>query len=155
MSPLTLPIWLPSLAAATTGGGAEGGVASNGFYTVESFCTVSGAAAITWFVCNGLQRAFNFNPRWLALVVAEVVSFTGLAFTGTFEVKTCVLACVNGFVIYAAAIGGNKFTAPANGQTTPSPGGGAPGGGLSVQSLDVGAPAPAPAPRRRFNEAWF
>lgn len=36
-------------------------------FTPESMLTLTGAAGITFVVCNALQSALNFNPRWLAL----------------------------------------------------------------------------------------
>ncbi len=42
----------------------------NEFFTAESMFTMSGATGVTFVVSNGLQRAFNFNPRWLAFVIA-------------------------------------------------------------------------------------
>ena len=49
----------------------------NQFFTDQSFLTVAGASAAVFVVCNSLQAAFNFNPRWLALVVAEFIAFYG------------------------------------------------------------------------------
>ena len=46
------------------------------FFTNQSFVSLAGASAIVFVVCNTLQSALNFNPRWLALVVAEAVART-------------------------------------------------------------------------------
>jgi len=53
------------------------------FLTLQSMLTLSGGAAgATFVVCNGLQTAFNFNPRWLALAVAQVVVLIGTFLSG-------------------------------------------------------------------------
>ncbi|HZU29048.1 MAG TPA: hypothetical protein VFA04_26225 [Bryobacteraceae bacterium] len=46
----------------------------NQFFTDQSFFTVAGASAIVFVVCNSIQAAFNFNPRWLALAVSDVIA---------------------------------------------------------------------------------
>ena len=48
------------------------------FFTVQSMVTLTGATGATFIVCNGLQKAFNFNPKWLALAVAISISFFGV-----------------------------------------------------------------------------
>lgn len=36
------------------------------FFTVESMLTLIGASGMTFIVSNAIQKAFNFNPSWLA-----------------------------------------------------------------------------------------
>jgi hypothetical protein len=45
--------------------------------------TLTGATGLVYVVSNSFQRAFNFNPRWLALLIAQVISIIGV-----FVVKT-------------------------------------------------------------------
>jgi len=54
--------------------------AQNQFYTMQTMMTLAGATGATFVVANGLQRAFNFNPKWLALLIAQVVSLAGVIF---------------------------------------------------------------------------
>jgi hypothetical protein len=50
---------------------------SNQFFTDQSFFTVAGASGIVFVVCNSIQAAFNFNPRWLALLASVVIALCG------------------------------------------------------------------------------
>ncbi len=43
------------------------------FFTLQSMLTLSGATGATFVIANGLQRAFDFNPRWLVLLIAEII----------------------------------------------------------------------------------
>ncbi len=45
------------------------------FFTAASMLTLAGATGATVIVTNGLQRAFNFNPIWLALLIAQAIAF--------------------------------------------------------------------------------
>ena len=51
----------------------------NDFFTLESLATFAGAVGATTVIANGCQRAFNFNPAWLALIIAEVVCVSVVA----------------------------------------------------------------------------
>jgi hypothetical protein len=82
---------------------------SNGLYTVESMVTLAGASTLTLVISNALQYAFNFNPKWLALAIAQALSIGGVYLTsGDHSPKSIIVALVNGFVIYSAAVGVNK-----------------------------------------------
>jgi hypothetical protein len=48
------------------------------FFTIQSVVTLSGVTGTTFVVCNGLQRAFDFNPKWLGLAVAQVLVLLGV-----------------------------------------------------------------------------
>ena len=106
------------------------------FFTVQSFSTVAGASAMVFFVSNALQKAFNFNPRWLAFVVAEVVVLVGTYVSHSAQVPSdYLLAVLNGCVVYCAAVGGATVT-----------------GAVREQGAPRGAVAD---PRRRFTDPWF
>ncbi|MGZ3871885.1 MAG: hypothetical protein ACXVJD_03140 [Mucilaginibacter sp.] len=118
------------------------------FFTVESMLTLTGASGSTFLICNGLQRAFNFNPKWLALIVAVALSITGVILTGKTGIIDFVVGTVNGFLIYATAAGATEATSgKLNGSTK-----------RSENEDDVygaGAASVASAHRRRFNSSWF
>lgn len=52
------------------------------FFTIQSMLTLTGATGATFVIANGCQRAFNFNPRWFALVIAQVISLVGVLTIG-------------------------------------------------------------------------
>ena len=90
----------------------------NDWVTLASVGTFAGATSATTVVSNGIQKAFDFNPRWLGLLIAEVLC-VGLVFTVPYEGSTSlggriVLAVINGFFVFAAASGatsiGNSLT---------------------------------------------
>jgi hypothetical protein len=79
------------------------------FFTIQSMLTLTGASGATYVICNGLQKALNFNPRWLALAIAEIVTLAGaLATRPTFV--GAAIGVVNGFLVYCTASGANTFT---------------------------------------------
>jgi len=80
------------------------------FFTNESFVTLAGSAAIVFVVCNALQSAFNFNPRWLALAVAELIAIYGTAASGNNHVPSdYFVSLLNGCLIFATATGGGQI----------------------------------------------
>jgi hypothetical protein len=48
------------------------------FFTLQSMLTLSGATTATYVISNGLQHAFNYNPKWLALAIALAISLFGV-----------------------------------------------------------------------------
>ena len=113
------------------------------FFTAESMLTLTGAAGATFVICNGLQRAMNFNPRWLALAIAEALTVFGtLSSHASNKLPTTaadiLVAIVNGFLVYATATGTSAIA------------GGGHAGGSRLDRLQV-----APPPRRRLFTPWF
>jgi len=85
------------------------------FFTSESFASLAGAAAIVFVVCNALQAAFNFNPKWLALAVSEAVAIYGTWASGNAHVPSdFFVSALNGCLIFATATGGGHIAASAS-----------------------------------------
>lgn len=84
------------------------------FFTAGSFASLAGSAAIVFVVCNALQAALNFNPRWLALAVAEAVAIYGTWASGNAHVPSdFFISLLNGCLIFATATGGGQISASA------------------------------------------
>lgn len=75
------------------------------FFTIGTMVTLSGATGATFVVCNGLQRAFNFNPRWLALLVAQIIVLVGVATVSKGELLDYFVGVINGFLVFCSAAG--------------------------------------------------
>jgi hypothetical protein len=80
------------------------------FFTSESFYSLAGASGMVYVVCNALQAALNFNPRWLALVLAEVIAVFGTYAAQSARVPSdYFVAVLNGCLIYCTAVGGSTL----------------------------------------------
>src|SRR5947208_2238656 len=81
--------------------------------------TLTGAAGMTLVIANGVQAAFDKNPRWLGLLIAEILSITGTYISHKPDVDWTdyFVAVVNGFLIFVTAAGG---THAAGGQGQPA-----------------------------------
>lgn len=113
------------------------------FFTLQSMLTLTGATGATFVIANGLQRAFNFNPRWLALLIAQVICIFGVYATHQEEgavASDYFVGVVNGFLVYCTAAGATAI-------------GGSPTGDNMV-ARGGGDAAPF-AGRRRFLSSWF
>jgi hypothetical protein len=84
----------------------------NDFFTLQSLGTFAGAVGATAVVTNGLQRAFDFNPKWLALLLAEVVCLVIVYFTHAYApagtqtlTSDYFVAVINGFLVFCSAAG--------------------------------------------------
>ena len=80
-------------------------------YTLDTLASTGGAAGVVLVVSNTVQRAFNYNPKWFALVLAELVALLGTyGATGTAHVPTdAAVAVLNGCLIYCTAVGGSSL----------------------------------------------
>ena len=118
------------------------------FFTVQSMCTLTGASGVTFLICNSLQRALNFNPKWLALAIALALSLIGTCLAGKRDAVDYFVGFVNGFLIYATAAGGTEIMGGANRTNR-----------TNVESEDdtYGASRPRrqEAAKRRFSSSWF
>jgi len=89
----------------------------DGLFTFESLLSLQGAAAATLLIPNVLQYLFGagFQPyeKWVAFAIAMGLS---LLVAGLADEKTWtkwVVACFNGFLIFASALGINQAAASA------------------------------------------
>jgi len=111
------------------------------FFTLQSMLTLSGAAGATFVICNGLQRAFNFNPRWLGLLLAQLLAFFGVHQSGG-SGSDYFIGFINGFLIFSVAVGA---TTMAGGSAPSMIARGAPNADLPHRALG----------RRGFFSPWF
>lgn len=112
------------------------------FYTLQSMLTLAGSTGATFVICNGLQRAFDFNPRWLALAVSMALVLIGTYFSGKTAAVEYFIGFINGFLVYCTAAGATAI------------GGGGGGGGGPVARGAAEAVHPL-VTRRRFLSPWF
>ena len=113
------------------------------FFTLQSMLTLSGATGATFVVCNGLQKAFNFNPKWLALGVAQVIVLTGTFLSGGTGVDFFV-GVINGFLVFCTAAGATQA------------GGGRQGRSRAIaRGADDAANPQLTLDKRRFLTPWF
>jgi SNF family Na+-dependent transporter len=75
------------------------------FFTAGSMLTLAGATVITTLITNSCQYAFNWNPKWLGLVVGIIITITGTIFTTDPKAVNFVMAVINGFLVYASSTG--------------------------------------------------
>jgi hypothetical protein len=121
----------------------------NDFFTMQSLETLAGTVAATTFVVNGLRHAFNFNPAWLGLVVAEVVCLGTVYFTSGASGplgSNYFVAIINGFFVFASAAGSTAAVGAA-GSTAAV--------GAAGQNGRDEDPRGAGPPSRRFWAPWF
>ncbi|KIO77725.1 hypothetical protein TH53_07235 [Pedobacter lusitanus] len=91
------------------------------FFTTASLGTLAGATGAVYIICSTIQKVFNFNPKWLALLVSVLISFAAALFTQPIEndISRYFIALLNGFLIYATATGTNQvFGTKPDTQTT-------------------------------------
>lgn len=83
------------------------------FFTTGSLATLAGCTGIVYVVSSGIQRAFDYNPKWLALAISIVVSLLAAYLSkgeeGARTATKYIIAVVNGFLIYASATGTNQI----------------------------------------------
>jgi len=79
-------------------------------FTADSFYSLAGASGIVFVVCNALQAALNFNPKWLALALSEAVAIYGTYAAQSAHVPSdYFIATLNGCLIYCTAVGGTTL----------------------------------------------
>jgi hypothetical protein len=80
------------------------------FFTPASLGTLAGATGAVYIICSTIQTVFNFNPKWLALLVSILISYLGayVTLSNDDQVTKYFVALLNGFLIYAAATGTNQ-----------------------------------------------
>jgi len=114
------------------------------FFTLQSMLTLTGAAGATYVICNGLQRAFNFNPRWLALAIGILISLYGVYETSPGRASDYFVGIINGFLIFCTAAGATELGAVKTESTTARS---APNGNAATSTNQ--------AAKRQFRSSWF
>ena len=115
----------------------------NDFFTPNSITTFAGATGITYVIANGLQQAFGFNPKWLALAIGIVVCEIGAFVSGSTNPADYIMGVVNGFLVFNTAGGVTNLSnkaKPTDGSPTPT---------------DVREGVEPPKPVRTFTTPWF
>lgn len=121
------------------------------FFTLQSMLTLSGATGVTYLICNGLQRAFNFKPAWLGLVVAVTISLFGVSQTSANKPVDYFVGIINGFLIYCAAAGGTELTVNRGDNSQPVSHDNQTGSSTGT----MGGSRQAASQKRKFNSSWF
>jgi hypothetical protein len=110
--------------------------------TPASVGSFAGATSITTVVSNGIQRAFNINPTWLGLIIAEALCIAIVFIIPASPDNTqpnlslrLLLAIINGFFVFAASAGVTKM-----------------GDNVQGPAQALGGVGPPP---RRFWSSWF
>jgi hypothetical protein len=123
-------------------------IETNAFFTLQSMMTLGGATGATFVVANGIQRAFDYNPRWLALAIAQAACL-GVVFHSGGLGSDYVIGIINGFLVYCSAAGATGVAGAAVGAGAAAPAtarAGNVGGQVTQAPLGAG---------RRFFSAWF
>ena len=109
------------------------------FFTAASLSTLAGATGAVYIICSTIQKVFNFNPKWLALLVSVLISFAAALLTQTNEndISRYFIALLNGFLIYATATGTNQVF------------------GSKPDSTHTAGFRQAVKQNRRFNTTWW
>jgi hypothetical protein len=111
----------------------------NQFFSNDSFVSLGSASAIVLVVSNTLQGSLNFNPRWLALVLAELVAVYGTYLDhSTASPSDYFIALLNGCLIYCTAVGGATLAALRHPRGKPK-----------------GVSPTAAGEKRQFTTSWF
>jgi hypothetical protein len=82
-------------------------------YSIQTLFTLGGASFAVLVASGVIAHVFEINPKWLALLRAELIAFAGLAAIPkeldrvTFPL--CLDAFFNGALIYAQAVGLNTL----------------------------------------------
>jgi hypothetical protein len=114
------------------------------FFTAQSMLTLAGATGAVYAACNALQAAFNFNPRWLGFVFAEVIAGIGVYATGGSGLDY-VIGFFNGCLIFTSAAGAVAIAGQRDGVRVP---------GVLPPHGRRGVAPPRP-PKRSFFSPWF
>ena len=99
-----------------------------------NIATVAGQAAAVILIVNTLQQATGFGSRWFGFVLAILISlFAWFSNDDKRDLKSGTMAFLGGFVVYAAAFGGNALTFASRGHSSESV--------LVEVTTEVGVPA--------------
>ncbi|WP_370167095.1 hypothetical protein [Marisediminitalea sp.] len=85
-------------------------------FTFDAITTLAGATGAVFVISNGCQLAFNFNPKWLGLLIAQAISMVGVLEVTDMTIGNAFLAFINGFLIYSSAAGVTSMASSAKRQ---------------------------------------
>jgi hypothetical protein len=120
------------------------------FFTWAALGTLAGASGATFVITNTLRSVLDWSPKWLGLVIAQIVCIGAAASLGK-SGSDFVIAILNGCLVYLSAVG----VASASGGTTASA---TARGGANEVSRRASATARGGAhevSRRSFLSPWF
>jgi hypothetical protein len=120
-------------------------MAQDQLVTLATLGTLAGASAATVVVGNTIQSIANYNAKWVALLVAEVIVIAVTFFNGASEASAYFVALLNGCFVYVSAVGLNTMTSP-----PPSP---APPAQRTIEQ--AGLPHRKDGFERRFWGRWW
>lgn len=84
-------------------------ILSKELFTPKSLTTLVGLTGMVYVASNSLQKAFNFNPKWLALVIAEILSLLAVYIShqeaGGADIINYLIGVFNGFLVYLTSAG--------------------------------------------------
>ena len=92
--------------------------ATEDFFTIGSLQTFVGTTGMVYAVSNGVQRAFDFNPKWFALLVSQIIMM--VAVSNGVENPTWLhyfIGVMNGFLVYLTASGATTVSSSAAGNS--------------------------------------
>jgi hypothetical protein len=76
-------------------------------FTVDSLGTLVGLSGMVLVASNSIQKAFNYNPKWFALVLAEILSIISVHYAiENPQFIDYLLGVFNGFLVYLTSSGG-------------------------------------------------
>jgi len=120
-----------------------GELQSQQLFTYTALTTYGSLAAAVIAVTNGLRMAFGWSPKWLGLVVSQVICIGVALAISARQWSDVFLATLNAFLVYGLAAGGNAVaTAASVSIGTPST--------SNTQPLDGGSPN-----KKQFFMTWY
>src|SRR5713226_887275 len=76
------------------------------FFTRESFYTFVGVTGMTFVFASGFQKAFDKNPKWVALLIAVGLCLFGTHLRGDeITVVDYLVGIFNGFLVFCTVAG--------------------------------------------------
>ena len=114
---------------------------SKELFTVDSLSTLIGLTGMVYVSSNALQQAFNYNPKWLALIIAQFLSIISIHFAiENISIIDYIIAIFNGFLVFLTSAGATNASSRINSQN---------------QANSVNKELPNTLKRRKFNSSWW
>ena len=109
-------------------------------FTTSDFYSLASASGMVFVICNAVQAALNFNPKWLALLLSEAIAiFATIDSSAPHVPSDYFITVLNGCLIYCTSIGGSTL-----------------GARMGQSGRPKGTVGPSLAPQRRsFLTCWF